>query len=179
MPSRSQVRKVVVRALACAYLSYHMFAVTIANLSTTTKVRDLPHRWARPYTGLFGQWQEWDMFTTIPYYAGIRPTLVATNADQSTNEFGPWMPGLEPIPDSLKVTSLFARMMWSRNGFGEAIGRWERRACDAVRARTNTLPATVHLRLDTDRLNPLPAVRASGQIAHPEHFNTKSTTCRK
>lgn len=178
MPNRSQARKVFVRVLGCAFLTYHMLAVAVANLNTSTKVRDLPHRWFRPYTTFFGQWQEWDMFTTIPYYAAIHPTLVATNADGTTTDYGPWLPNLEPIPDSLKLTSLFARVMWSRSAFNDAIARWEQQACKAIRKHTTSLPRTVHLRLDTERLNPLQTVRSTRQIAHPERFTTKPTPCR-
>ena len=179
MPNRASVRKVFVRTLGCGFLVYHMLAVTVANLNQSTKVRDLPHRWLRPYVTLFGQWQEWDMFTTIPYYAQIQPTLVATNADGSTADHGPWLPGLEPVPESLKVSSLFARVQWSRSAFSDAIARWERSACSAILEHTQTLPKSVHLRLDTQRLNPLQTIRSSNQIAHPEHFTTKPTPCRK
>jgi hypothetical protein len=179
MPSRSHVRKVFVRAMGGTFLAYHMLAVAVANLSTNTKVRDLPHRWFRPYTMFFGQWQEWDMFTTIPYYATIRPTLVATSADNGNTDYGPWLPELRPIPQSLKVTSLFARVMWSRNVFSDAIARWEQSACKAIRTQAHVLPKTVHLRLETERLNPLHTVRSSGKIARPEQFNTKPTVCQK
>lgn len=179
MPNSLQARKVFVRFVGCTFLTYHMVAVTVANLNTSTKVRDLPHRWFRPYTTFFGQWQEWDMFTTIPYYASVRPTLVATAADGKTSDWGPWMPNLEPIPQSLRITSLFARMMWSRNAFGDAIARWERTACKAIRNHTDSSPKSVHLKLDTERLNPLQTVRTSQQISHPEHFTTKPTTCRE
>lgn len=172
-------RKVFLRAVGCVLLGYHMLAVGVANLSTNTKLRDLPHRWFRPYTTLFGQWQEWDMFTTIPYYASIQPSLIATNADGSTVSFDPWLPGLEPVPKSLKVTSLFARVMWSRTAFTDAVSRMERRACTAIAQHTNTPPKSVHYRLDTQRLNSLQTVRATKKIAHPEHFTTKPTACRK
>jgi hypothetical protein len=179
MPNRAQVRKALLRTLGCAFFGYHMLAVAVANLAPNTKVRDLPHRWLRPYATFFGQWQEWDMFTTIPYYAEIHPTLVATNADNSTTDYGPWLPGLEPAPESLKVTSLFARIQWSRNSFGSAIAHWERAACAAIHEQTTRLPKSVHLRLDTQRINPLQTIRFSKQIAHPEHFTTKPTMCRK
>lgn len=179
MSARSQVRSILLRIVGCAFFVYHMLAVTVANLNTSTRLRDVPHRWFRPYTTFFVQWQEWDMFTTIPYYAAITPTLVATNADNSVAEYGPWLPGLAPIPDSLRITSMFARTMWSRSTFGDAIARWEQAACKAVLAHTNTLPKTVHVKLDTQRLNPLQAVRTSKQIAHPERFSTKPTVCRR
>lgn len=178
MPTRPQARKIFVRVIGCSFLVYHMAAVAVANLNTTTRVRDLPHRWFRPYTTFFVQWQEWDMFTTIPYYAEIKPTLVATNADTTETNYGPWLPGLAPIPESLKITSMFARTMWSRSVFSDAISRWEQAACKAVRSQTKALPKTVHLRLDTQRLNPLQTVRTSHQIAHPEQFATKPTVCR-
>lgn len=172
-------RKVLLRTGACALLGYHMLAVSFANLGTNTKLRDLPHRWFRPYTSFFGQWQEWDMFTTIPYYASVRPSLIATNADGSTESYEPWLPGLESVPESLKVTSLFARVMWSRGGFTDAVNRIERAACTAITQHTNSMPKSIQYKLDTQRLNSLQTVRTSNKIAHPEQFTTKPTACRK
>lgn len=178
MPHRDRVFKVLFRALACVFLTYHLAASTLTNLTTSTALRSQPHRWIRPYISLFSLWQEWDMFTTIPYYLEIRGTLVGTFSDQTTREFGPMLPDFEETPRSLKITSLLARLMWSKNAFESNVSRWEHAACRAIADETGQRPKTIHLKLSTERLNPLARVRSTGEISHPEQFNTRPASCK-
>lgn len=175
---RERVRKGFVATLATAFMVYHLAAVTIANLSTSTTLRGHLHPWFRPYTSLLGLWQEWDMFTTIPYYAEMRPTLIAAFPGQPQKEFGPMLPGLESAPNNLKITSVFSRVMWSRSAFETNVSQWERAGCLAVARATGVMPRSVQLKLSTQRLNPLAQVRSTGESSHPEEFTTRPALCK-
>jgi hypothetical protein len=118
------------------------------------------------------------MFTTIPYYLEIRGTLVGTFPDQSTKEWGPMLPGFGETPESLKVTSLLGRLMWSRNAFENNVSRWEQTACRAITDEVDERPKTIHLKLSTERLNTLARVRSTRQISHPEQFSTRPAACK-
>jgi hypothetical protein len=179
MPERGRLRSILIRGIACVFFLYHLAAITLTNISTSTALGNNVHPWIRPYIRHTGLWQEWDMFTTIPYYQGIQGRLVATFPDQRTQEFGPLIPGFGETYTSLRVSSLFARIMWSRNAFQTNIGQWERTACHVVEAHSGEQPRHVQLKLDTQRLNTLSQVRSTGKIARPEQFTTRPAMCKK
>lgn len=178
MPNRGRSRKVFVRAIACTFLLYHLAALTLTNLSTSTTLRNSLHVWVRPYTGVLGLWQEWDMFTTIPYYSEVRPSLSVQFLDKGPLQLGPMLPALTPAPESLRISTLFSRIMWSRRSFEDNVSRWERMTCRAIQASTGQRPKSFQLKLATERLNTLAQVRATGKIAHPEEFSTKPALCK-
>jgi hypothetical protein len=177
MPTRRRLLQVSIRGLACVFFTYHLAATTLTNLGTSTALKRRAEGWIRPYIQHLALWQEWDMFTTIPYYAELTGNVVATFPDRRVQEFPPILPGLEPAPASLKVTSLLSRIMWSKNSFESNVSRWERAMCRAIAEEVGERPSTVHLRLYTQRLNPLAQVRSTGKIAHPEQFNSRPAPC--
>lgn len=118
------------------------------------------------------------MFTTIPYYAEMHPTLLANLPDQPQKEFGPMLPGLTAAPNTLKISSLFSRVMWSRSAFESNVSQWERATCRAVGQATGVTPRSVQLKLSTQRLNALAQVRSTGQLSHPEEFTTRPALCK-
>lgn len=177
MPTRRRLLQVSIRGLACVFFTYHLAATTLTNLGTSTALKRRAEGWIRPYIHHLALWQEWDMFTTIPYYAELTGNVVATFPDRRVQEFPPLLPGLEPAPASLKVTSLLSRIMWSKNSFESNVSRWERAICSAIAEEVGERPSTVHLRLYTQRLNTLGQVRSTGKIAHPEQFNSRPAPC--
>lgn len=178
MPDRGRIRSNLFRGAACVFFLYHLAAITLTNIPTSTALGNNAHPWIRPYIRHTGLWQEWDMFTTIPYYRKIEGRLAATFHDQRTQEFGPLVPGFGDTYTSLRVSSLFARLMWSRNAFQTNIAQWERTACNVVAAHTEEQPRHVQLKLDTQRLNTLGQVRSTGKISRPEQFATRPAICK-
>jgi hypothetical protein len=165
------------RALIALLASAHMACVMIANLPDNVSLGKALHGFADPYLRAFGQWQEWDMFTTIPLYADIRAKLVARGEDGSETRYDPMLPGLTPQPDSLRVMSLFARLVWSRKPFTSYVARFHAAACRAIGQRSGSIPKTVRVELHVQALRSPRAVRQTGVSTDPRLFKSEDTPC--
>lgn len=169
----------VKRALIVILASAHMACVAIANLPENVSLGKALHELADPYLRASGQWQEWDMFTTIPLYADIRASLVARGDDGSETRYDPMLPGLTPQPDSLRIMSLFARLVWSRKAFTWYVKRFHGAACRAIAERSGATPKSVRVELQVQALRGPRAVRQTGVLADPRVFNSEDTPCRR
>ena len=177
MLPRLVILKLLLRATACAALLYHLCAVAITNLPRNTALGPALHAWFAPYTSYFGLWQDWAMFTTIPYYSRLVPTLEVKQSNGTTVDYGPLLPELRAAPDSLRLTSLFGRLVWSRSTYSSLANRYDRTACRAVQHQTSVSPASVRIRLDGQRLHALEKVRAIGETSYPQQATSGVFSC--
>ena len=158
-------------------LLYHLGAITFANLHRSTVLGSGLHTWFSPYTSYLGLWQDWAMFTTIPYYASLTPVLEVETARGGKVDLGPMLPHLEAAPDSLRLTSLFGRLVWSRSSYAEHRQRYERTACLSVEKSTGTTPLSIRVRLEGQRLQRLDAVRSTGVSSYPQQPSSPAFRC--
>lgn len=169
---------VVRRVLVCSLVLYHLSAVTIANLNESAELSQTLHRYVNPYLRAFGQWQEWDMFTTIPLYLSIEGKVVARRMDGSETRYDPMLPGLAPAPDSLRLASMFARLVWGRKGFRAHVDRYNRALCRAIAEREGSMPRTLRVEVDTQTIRALTAIRKDGVIADARTYKSEEAVCR-
>jgi hypothetical protein len=165
------------RVTGCLLVLYHLGAVTVANLVETTPLSQAMHRYVNPYLRFFGQWQEWDMFTTIPLYQSIQGRVVAKAADGTETRYEPMLPGFTEQPDSLRLASMFARLVWARKGFRWHVQRYQAAACRAIAARTGSTPKSLRIELDTLTIRNLRSIRQDGVIGDPRTFKSEDAPC--
>jgi hypothetical protein len=159
------LRQRIHRRLVCGACVFHMAATVATNLPANTAFGGELRAPFAAYLDRAGLWQNWVMFHTIPYFRAIRPRLVASASDGSTREFGPMLPGLAPYRHTTRIVSLFLRYTWPPDDIAPHVHAYLRRACDEVARATGSRPASITLRLDSLRLQPLAHVRAHHELA--------------
>lgn len=167
------------RIIGCVLVLYHLAAVTISNLSESTAFSQTLHSAVNPYLRFSGQWQEWDMFTTIPLYLSISARIVARDMNGKETSFDPLLPGLSAAPDELRLVAMFARMVWARKFFRWHAERYQGAACDALAARTGEMPRSLHFELDAEVIRQLSAIRKDGKIADKRVFKSEEVLCQR
>jgi hypothetical protein len=165
------------RSAACALVAYHLGAVTIANLAESTDLTRSMHKLVDPYLHFFGQWQEWDMFTTIPLYLSLQGKVVARATDGKETRYEPMLPGLAPQADSLRLASMFARVVWARRSFAWHVDRYRDAVCAAVGQQQGETPRSVRVELDAMVIRNLKLIRQDGVIAEPKTFKSEDLPC--
>jgi hypothetical protein len=164
------------RAGLCAYFSYHIAAIAIANVPATSALGRLCHAVVDPYLGTFGLWQSWDMFTTVPHYVHIDGLLVARDDSGNESRHGALLPGLEDYRDELRIHALFMRMTVAapsgirRDAYLEA-------ACRAIAERGGS-PATVAIELEVEQFRSLDAMRTDGMVGEFQTLHFGERSCR-
>jgi hypothetical protein len=165
------------RWIGCGLVLFHMVAVSIANLAEGTKLSAQLHRAVDPYVRFFGQWQEWDMFTTVPLYLSIEGRVVAKLPDGSEHEYPPVLPGLVPAPYNLRYVSMFARVVWAKRSFRWHSERYLSALCRAIGTREGVKPKSIRLEIDTQTIRPLKQIRQDGEIAEARTFKAEEVAC--
>jgi hypothetical protein len=165
------------KVTGCLLLLCHLGAVTVANLAETTPLSRALRHYVNPYLRFFGQWQEWDMFTTIPLYQSIQGKVVAKAVDGAETRYDPMLPGFTEQPDSLRMASMFARLVWARKGFRWHVERYHAAVCRAIAQRTGSTPKSVRVELDTLTIRNLRSVRHDGVIGEPRTFKSEDVPC--
>jgi hypothetical protein len=164
------------RVLVPVLVLAHLAAVTIANLPDSSLGRTL-HAPVDPYLRYFGQWQEWDMFTTIPLYQDIQASLIAKSHDGTETRYDPMLPGLTPQADNLRILSMFARLVWARKSFVGFTQRFHAAACRAIAERSGSAPKSVRVELHTLMLRAPRVVRQTGTMSDPKVFKSEDVVC--
>jgi hypothetical protein len=167
------------RHLLCAYLVFHLGAVTVVNLPRTTALGDVAHRPFDLYVATAGLWQGWDMFTTIPHFLDLDGTLIVVDAQGAEHRLGPLLPGLAPYEKLQRVNGTFIRLAFSSNEYPGYSNRYLAAVCRAVTAQTGAVPASVGFELHVMELRSLASVRADGRIAEPKTLHFGPTPCAR
>jgi hypothetical protein len=171
-------RTTAFRVLVGGFCAYHMGASALANMPGSTAFGNDLRAPFDAYITYSGLWQSWTMFETIPYFESIRPVLVAHYRDGRDVDLDPMLPGLRPYRHRTRLAGLFLRFVWPDGGVDWFVRGYLQRACvEAVRAAPPDTdhPATMGLRLDSERLLPLPEVRRRGSIGWPAHDHSPVT----
>jgi hypothetical protein len=176
-PDETRRWLVAKRIVVCGLVLYHLAAVTIGNLVEAGSLSQTLHRYVNPYLRLFGQWQEWDMFTTIPLYLTIEGKVVARAMDGKETRYDPLLPGFTKGPDSLRLISMFARVVWARKSFRLHVERYQRAVCHAIAEREGSMPRSVRVELDTLTIRQLTAIRKDGVIGDPRTYKSEEAPC--
>jgi hypothetical protein len=179
-PTSDVVKRVRVGLLG-AFCVYHMAASLFANMPTSTAFGDelrAPFEHYIAYTGLK---QSWTMFDTIPYFRSMHPVLVAHYPSGREAELGAMLPGLTPYRHRTRLAALFVRFTWPGGDIEWFARGYLQRACAAAARLTEPgaeRPSTIGLRLDAQRLRPLPEVRRSGSMSSPARdFSPITASC--
>lgn len=154
-----------------------MQAMLFANLREINPLAKTLRSWVEPYLVTFVQWQEWDMFTTIPLYLDIRHTLVARDDSGQETRYEPMLPGFTPQSDNLRILSMAGRLVWVRHGFRVHADRHHRAACAAIERVSGTRPRSVRVELDAQPLRNRHQIIATGVIADPKVFRSGDLPC--
>ncbi len=172
------IRQTVWRWSVGAFCFFHMGAAAVANMPSTTAFGGELRTPFEPYITYAGLWQAWTMFETIPYFRSIRPVLVGHYATGPDVERGAILPGLLRYRHRNRLVALFVRYTFPTPDLEWLVRGYLKRACGAFEAATGTRPATVRLRLDSERLIPLEEVIATGRIGRTSHeFSPVEVKC--
>ena len=122
----------IARIAICAGLTFHLAAITVANLPASTALGSklyAPFAWYLTPTGL---WQTWDMFTTIPHFLELGGSLVAIDEQGQMTRYGPLLPGFTPFVDSTRIQGSFMRLAFSNNLYPSYSKRYRAAVCKAL-----------------------------------------------
>lgn len=128
-----------------------------------------------PYMIATGSWQAWDMFEAAPIYHSHKVILIARFIDGTVAEFAPLLPELSEQTSNVRDHTFFMRVSGAE--YAPYLQGYGLNACDAVKARTGKLPASVALRQIVEVLRPLPAIRADGVIALSRTLDSNPVLC--
>ena len=177
----SDVLKRVRVGLLGAFCVYHMAASLFANMPPSTAFGDELRAPFEQYIAHTGLRQNWTMFDTIPDLRSMHPVLVAHYPSGREAEFGAMLPGLTPYRHWTRLEALFLRFTWPSGDIEWFARGYLQRACAAVTRLTEPgaeRPSTITLRLDAQRLRPLPEVRQSGSMSSPSRdFSPITASC--
>lgn len=171
------MKRQLLRTAVCVFCLYHMHAMLLANLFEVNPLAKALRGWVDPYLTTLVQWQEWDMFTTIPLYLDIQSTLVARDGSGAETRYGPMLPGFTPPPDNLRIVSMAGRLVWVRHAFPAHVNRHHRAACAAITRASGAPPQSVRIELDAKPLRSLERVAATGVIADSKVFRSGNLPC--
>lgn len=174
----ARVLKGLAQGCLCALLLYHLLATTVYNLPKTTSLGDGLHRLTEPYAKFFGLWQEWDMFSTIPWFHELDATLLVVDEAGAASEHPPVLPGLTPAPNNLRFTAAWIRLAGPSGTSHQHGQRYFQNACHAAEAALGRRVRSVQLRLEAQRLRSLSQIRRDGIIAKPETHTSRRYTCK-
>lgn len=130
-----------------------------------------------PYMIATGSWQTWDMFEAAPSYHSHRVVLIARFLDGTVEEFPPLLPDLSGQTANVRDHTFFMRVTGPE--YSHYLQGYGLNACEAVKARTGRLPASVALRQIVEILRPLRAIRADGVIALPRTLDSNAVLCEE
>lgn len=162
----------------CGLLLYHLLATTVYNLPKTTSLGDGLHRWTEPYVKFFGLWQEWDMFSTIPWFHRLDATLLVVDETGATTEHPPVLPGLRPPGDNLRFAAAWVRLAGPSGASHQQGRRYFQNACEAASSKLGRRVHSVRLQVDAQRLRSLSQIRRDGKIAQSQTHTSRSYTCQ-
>ena len=169
------------QGLLGAFCVYHMGASLFANMPPTTAFGGELRAPFDLYIAYAGLKQAWTMFDTIPYFRAIHPMLVARYPSGREVELGPMLPGLKPYRHLTRLTALFVRFTWPEGDNAWFARGYLQRVCGLVAgsvAPSEERPSAIALRLDVERLRPIPEVRRTGSISYTTHeFSPVTASC--
>ena len=170
--SSERVPRFVRRALAVAFVAHCAVMCTphIPSGSAVKPIGALFHK----YLEATGTWQNWDMFTSIPYTHDYDAKVVLVDANGRDQEIvGPIVPGLVPYDHSLRVESFLTRALPG----GHYRGGYVKAVCRELRERDGHGGHRVVFRERFDRLRALKDMRVDGVISNPDIKNTGPYAC--
>lgn len=166
------------RVVICVGCLYHLAAMVMTNMPTTTAFGGELFAPFRHYVVYAGLWQSWTMFHTVPNFRAIRPKLVARYDDGAESVHGAMLPGLTPYQSRTRMASLFLRYTWPTPDIQPYLRGYLARACTAVEAESGRKPRTMTMRLESIRLRPLAKVRETGAVGERSFDLSASEPCR-
>lgn len=166
-PQRTNALKA---ALTLLFLG-HMLATSVQHIPKDSALRPVADPFV-PYQALTGIWQDWDMFTTIPYLHSYDVALDVTNANGTSEASGPLLPGLRPYDGDIRTEALFTRVL-EEQAFAGYRTPYFRSVCAALRASSGKGGQTLLFREKFERIRPLAEIRAGGGIGRPDEHKTK------
>jgi hypothetical protein len=172
LPKASErVPRFVRRALAFVFVA-HCAIMCTPHIPSGSAIKPIG-AYFHKYLEATGTWQNWDMFTSIPYTHDYDAKVVVLQADGHEETVGPIVPGLLPYDHSLRVESFLTRALpggYYRGGYVKAV-------CRELRERDGHGGQRVVFRERYDRLRALKDIRVDGVIANPDVKNTGPYVC--
>jgi hypothetical protein len=172
-------RRELARTALCTWATFHVAGILVANLPRTTALGSVLHRPFEGYLAVFGLFQTWDMFTTIPRFASLDGTLVAVGADGKERRYGPVLPGLVPAGESARIKGTFLRLAFSSAAYAGYSERYLSALCHAIRDKEGIPPTSVRFELLTEQVRKLEDVRRDGVRAEPKTFTFGPAECTR
>jgi hypothetical protein len=139
-----------------------MLATSVQHIPKDSSLRPVAEPFV-PYQALTGIWQDWDMFTTIPYLHSYDVALDVTEANGTSEASGPLLPGLRPYDGDIRTEALFTRVLEEQAFAGYREGYF-RSVCAALRASSGKGGQTLVFREKYERIRALAEIRAGGGI---------------
>jgi hypothetical protein len=167
LPQRTTALKVATTLLFLG----HMLATSVQHIPKDSALRVAADPFV-PYLALTGIWQDWDMFTTIPYLHLYDVALDVTDANGTSVAAGPVLPGLRAYNGDIRPEAFFTRVL-EEQAFASYRETYFRSVCAALRASTGKGGQTLVFRETYERIRPLAEIRAGGGIGRPDEHKTK------
>jgi hypothetical protein len=159
------------KTAATVLLLGHMLATGVQHIPNDSALRPVDAPFVA-YQALTGIWQDWDMFTTIPYLHTYDVVLEVRGGGAGSASYGPMLPGLRAYDGDIRTEGLFTRVLDEAPfvRYREAYGR---SLCDALRASSGHGGQTVIVRERFERIRALADIRAGGAIGKGDEHATK------
>ena len=160
----NRAMRVIVKWLAIAFLSFHVFAIGLWNFPRGNVFQNSLRDSVRWYIEPLGQWQTWGMFTSAPNYQKVSVKLIALDRAGRTREYGAILPGLRSYHQTLRINSVFRKLLRkSRKPYLEA---YAAKACREIRKRGDDFEVvSVRLQYDMRKLRNVYKIRKDGRIS--------------
>jgi hypothetical protein len=165
------------RIAICAALTFHLAAITVANLPANSPLGGAiyaPFAWYLTPTGL---WQTWDMFTTIPHFLDLDGALVVADEAGHVTRRGPLLPHFTPFARTVRIQGTFMRLAFSADSYTSYTKRYRAAVCRALVAEGRSATTQVGFELYAKELRSLDDIRKDGRIAQPKTYTYGPAAC--
>jgi hypothetical protein len=166
---------VALKGAACVFFLGHMAATCAPHVPVQSALQPLSQPFVH-YEELTGNWQSWDMFTTIPYLHDYDVAVDVTDADGQKSTTGVTLPGLARYDRSVRNEAFFLRVVGDAT-YAAYLGGYVRNVCAALRARSGRGGQQLVFHESYERLRWLNEIRENGVISVHEDHPSKTFPC--